>query len=438
MHTACAFLNSDGGWLVFGITPTSLNIIGQQVTDATQREIANALSGIEPAIDVKIEYIDVPDRPGNKVIAIWFDGWIRGQQPYTYHGCPYFKTESITRQMPRDMFEDRLKEAKPNVFGWENQVADEYEISDLNDRQIINAVRMGVRGGRMPETALSLSPAEILQRFALLKDGKPRQAAVALFCETMHYTPQLKLRMARFKGNGKNEFIDNICAEGSFFDLLDAGMAFFHKHLNLHGKVVGLNRIEDLDIPVVALREALINALCHRSYNSISGSVSLAIYDDRIEIENPGRLPLGVTPETIKDFHDSKPYNPLIASVLYRTTWLESWGSGINRMVEACKSKGLPEPYYVKRPGGVAIVFQFGKADCESGCESGCEIILTDRQKVILSLLASDGTRIASRIASQLGISLRSVQMDLSYLRNNGFIDKQSRSTRSPWVVLKK
>lgn len=147
---------------------------------------------------------------------------------------------------------------------------------------------MGVRGGRMPESALSLSTEDILKRLSLLKDGKPIHAAVALFCDKLHYTPQLKLRMARFKGINKNEFVDSQNASGCFFDLLDAGMSFCFKHLNLHGKVIGLNRVEDLDIPVEALREALINALCHRSYESISGSVSLAIYDDRVEIENPG------------------------------------------------------------------------------------------------------------------------------------------------------
>lgn len=75
MHTACAFLNTEGGWLFFGIAPTSLKILGQQVTDSTQREIAQALSYMEPQVDVRVEYIDVPDRPDNKVIAMHFEGW---------------------------------------------------------------------------------------------------------------------------------------------------------------------------------------------------------------------------------------------------------------------------------------------------------------------------------------------------------------------------
>lgn len=71
MHSACAFLNTDGGWLIFGITQKSLKIVGQQVTDDTKREISQALAGIEP----EPTYVDVPEHPGNKVIAFHFDCW---------------------------------------------------------------------------------------------------------------------------------------------------------------------------------------------------------------------------------------------------------------------------------------------------------------------------------------------------------------------------
>lgn len=80
MHTACAFLNTDGGWLIFGVAPSSLKIIGQQVTDNTRREIAQALSGLEPAINVDVEYIDVPNANGNQVICMHFDGYTFGNR----------------------------------------------------------------------------------------------------------------------------------------------------------------------------------------------------------------------------------------------------------------------------------------------------------------------------------------------------------------------
>lgn len=452
MHSACAMLNTEGGWLLFGIAPASLKILGQEVTDTTQREIAQALSHLEPQLDIHVDYVDVPGREGQQVIAMHFDGWVWGRTPYTYHGCPYYKVESTTKEMPREMFEERLKAAKPHIFAWENQIADDFGIEDLNEDLIMNAVRMGVRGGRMLPSALALSAEDILSRFSLLKNGKPLQAAVALFTKTPKFYSQLKLRMARFRGKDKLVFIDNKQVEGNFFELLDAGVAFCFKHLNLHGEVIGLQREEHLDIPYEALREALINALCHRSYDSISTSVSLAIYDDRIEIGNPGRFPVGITPENIKQMHASKPFNPLIASVLYKTTWLESWGSGIQRMIDACKAQNVPEPYYkLLVDGTIVMVFpmptilssvgesngESGESNGESNGESDCGIQLTKRQKIILSMISTNGFETARHIAGVIGVGQRTVDRDISFLRKNGYIEKSTKDTRSPWVVLK-
>ena len=72
MRSACAFLNTAGGWLFFGIAPTTLKILGQEVTDNTRKEIAREVAKLEPLIDLPVEYIDVPNRLGCQVIAILF------------------------------------------------------------------------------------------------------------------------------------------------------------------------------------------------------------------------------------------------------------------------------------------------------------------------------------------------------------------------------
>lgn len=95
--------------------------------------------------------------------------------------------------------------------------------------------------------------------------------------------------MAWFKGKDKTIFLDNRMVEGNIIQLQSEAMAFCFKHLNLLGVVRGLYREEELEVPADALREAIINALAHRLYTS-SGSVSLAIYEDRVEISNPGNF----------------------------------------------------------------------------------------------------------------------------------------------------
>ena len=198
----------------------------------------------------------------------------------------------------------------------------------------------------------------LVGKLKLTTDGGLKNAAAALFLRDTSQFPQFLLRMARFRGNDKTEFIDNQRAYGNFFTLLDAGMAFFFKHLSLSGKIVGFTREEKLEIPAEALREALTNALCHRQFHNTSSSVGIAIYDDRVEIENTGHLPDELTVETIKQSHHSFPQNPTIADVLFKTTFLENWGSGVGRMVDACREANLPEPEFNQNAAFVWVTFK--------------------------------------------------------------------------------
>ena len=366
MHTACAFLNGEGGWLVFGITPTTFKILGQVVSDNTKREVAQAISCLEPVVEVQVHYIDVPDRQGCQVIAIYFDAFVWGHLPYTYDGRPYYKVESTTRVMPREMFEERLRASKPRFYAWERQLAEGITIEDLNEGLIRGALRIGFEKGRIHATALTEPLEKVLEKFELLTNGKLNNAAVVLFSNKITGYPQLRLRMARFRGTDKNEFIDNQRVSGNFFELLDAGSAFFLKHLNMSGKVVGFRREESLEIPSEALREALTNALCHCQFEKDNLTPSIAIYDDRIEIENPGMLPPQITTETIKLPHNSYPYNPVMAEVLYRTTFLENWGTGAGRILDACKAYNVPEPIWSVDGGYVCVTFKRPSTDTDN------------------------------------------------------------------------
>ena len=347
MHSACAMLNSDGGHLIFGITPRSLKLVGQQVTDNTRQEIANALGHFEPAIDIIPEYIDIPNSTENKLIILSFNSWKWGKEPYVYKGCPYYKPESTTKIMPKEMYEERLKASNPQKFQWDIKPAYETNISDLDQERIKGVIQLGIRGNRLPASAESDNIEKILNKLHLLtKDGKPTHAAAMLFAKsTIHY-PQFLLRMCRFQGITKNVFIDPKEVYGNFFEILDAAIDYCFKHLLLKGEIKGLRREETLEIPIEALREALINALCHRDYEQIYASTSLAIYNDRIEIANPGNFPVELTPTTILLPHSSYPHNPLIAHVLYQTTYLDKWGTGVERIVQLCNNANIPTPFY--------------------------------------------------------------------------------------------
>ena len=355
METLCAFLNGDGGIVLYGVKDNG-NVVGQEVSDSTKRAIAEAINRIEPFVSLEINYVRIPN--SDKFVIIVNAEKQRFMRPFAYKGRAYLRIESTTTVMPQEQYNHLLMQ-RGGKYGWEAMVNPDLKISDLDENAILGAVREGIRNGRLPEVTIREEIPTILRKFGLLRDGNLNNAAAVLFGVDFYDYPQCLLRMARFKGTTKEEFIDNQRAEGNIYTLLDAAMAFFFKHLSLSGKINGLYREEELSIPYKALRECCINSLCHRSYHHPGSSVSIAIYDDRVEITNTGTFPADLPVERLMQEHDSKPQNPIIANVLYKSKILESWGRGIGTMVDECKRVGLPAPEFKTDGNFVTVVFRY-------------------------------------------------------------------------------
>lgn len=251
--------------------------------------------------------------------------------------------------------------------------------------------------------------------------------------------------MARFRGTDKSEFIDNQRVEGNIFVLLNEAMNFFRKHLNMRGRIVGFVRDEYLEVPAEALREAILNALCHRQYERYNLTIGIAIYDDRIEIENPGVLPPQITPENIKKPHGSYPYNPLIANVLYSTDYIENWGSGVKRIMEVCQKRGVTAPVWTVNGGFVVVTFvrdmeiQDVTKDVTQNCMKDCIKELSERQRLILEIIQEDGTitaqKIAQKIAQKKPASQRTIMYDLADLQKRGILHREGGRKDGYWHI---
>ena len=355
METVCAFLNGEGGTVLFGVTDKG-KIIGQDVSDRTRRDIAEAVNRLEPVADVHISYVPLPDCE-KKIIAFHVEDTTHAR-PFCYKGRAYMRLESVTTTMPQSRYNELLIQREEIRHGWETYQNTHLKLTDLDEEEIRKTVRLGIECGRLPETTGN-DLSSILEKLDILEDGVLKNAAAILFAKRKlaHY-PQNLLRLARFKGTDKTVFMDNLRVHGNLFQQLDAAMAFIFKHLSLSGTTETLEREEHLEIPYKALREAVVNSLCHRSYRDTGGSVAIAIYDDRVEIENPGSFPSGWDMKRIRSEHGSKPRNPLIADTLYVRKVLESWGRGINLMIEECRKAGLPDPEFQILSDEVKLTFR--------------------------------------------------------------------------------
>lgn len=360
MHTVCAFLNTSGGQLLFGIAPSSLQVIGQQVTDNTRREIARELTKIEPAVSLDVDYIELDGRSDFYVIVIDVPTESNRNRPYVYDGRPYYRIESTTSVMPQSMYQELLLQRDVRKMKWEEEIDLKASVDCLDEESVRRLVSSGIQAGRIPESMRIKSIPEILDKMKLSENGHIKNAAVALFTKEDYAPIQLHIRLARFKGTNKREFIDNRRSIGNIFHLYDEGMAFLFKHLNISGTFVDgqPERVESLTIPYKALRECLLSALAHRLYDSPSGFVSIAVYDDRVEIENLGTLPVGFTLDDMMKPHISHAQNPLIAQIMYYGKYLETWGRGIELMNDECVLAGVPKPEFDVSGGCFKATFQ--------------------------------------------------------------------------------
>ncbi|MCB1118911.1 MAG: BlaI/MecI/CopY family transcriptional regulator [Chlamydiia bacterium] len=325
--------------------------IGQHVTDQTRQEIANLLYQFEPSAQINIDYFPLPDTDKNLILLHALH--TNAIAPYTYRGRPFERVDATTTIMSQGKYQQLLLERVQKNHSWEKMPAVGVDLSQLDQEQIEYLIRSGVEKQRIPSSARKLDVKGALVHLGLqTPDGVLSNAAVVLFGkEFLPNYPQCLLRMARFKGIDKSEFIDSRQVHGNAFNLLDEALAFQAKHLPVSSRILPdkAERLDEPLFPLEAIREALVNAICHRDYTGPGGAIYLAIYDDRMEITSHGKLPSGIEIPQLKLEHSSHPRNPLIANAFYLSGYIEQWGRGTLKMIELCTEKGHLEPQLIEQ-----------------------------------------------------------------------------------------
>ena len=202
-------------------------------------------------------------------------------------------------------------------------------------------------------------------------------------------------------------------------------------------------RIDTLTVPFLAIRETVLNMLAHRSWWDESESLSVAIFDDRIEFTNPGHFPIGTSVEDFIETPRSKPQNPDIANVLFRSGWMESWGRGIANIMDACEQAGLPKPKIVETAANVTVVLYNGKTvqdgsqTTESTTQTSTKTTLTTTQK-ILALMEDNPNITIDEIATSIGITRDGVNYQIRKLKDLKKIERVGGDFGGHWEVVKK
>ena len=410
-----AFANSSGGRLLIGIEDDG-KVQGIAITNELKARIQSMARDCDPPINVEMEIFDnilvvhVPEGT-NKPYRCTNGFYIRNGA-----SCAKLSTQEIIEFMKSEgklRFEEILtpSAAYPAVLD-ESAVARYFRLAGISgvlgtEELLINLGVLGKNG-----SGLALNNAGVL---FFAKDPA-------------RILPHCVVTCLLFKGNSKVHILDRKSFEFDLLRNIDEAVLFIERHLNLAYEIKELRRKEILEIPEFVIREAIVNAVAHRDYFERGANVQVDIFDDRIEISNPGGLPKGLKPENFGKYSVAR--NSLVAALLHRCNYIEKAGTGIQRMRDGMKEAGLLEPGF-EFSGFFAIILRRHKI-VEKKVKERLQVSADRMQRmlIIAQYLRDSGNLDIGPLSERLSASGRTIRRDLEILEQYGWV-KSTGATRN-------
>jgi ATP-dependent DNA helicase RecG len=258
--------------------------------------------------------------------------------------------------------------------------------------------------------------------------------------------PNAMIKCAVFEGLDKTgRILDHVEIKENVFASIDRAEQFILRNLR---KSAWINpktgrRDEQYEIPYLAIREAVANAVAHRDYK-ISATVDVAIFDDRVEVWSPGELPLGVT---LENFRSKKKFsvlrNPVVSEALFLAGYIEKWGTGISKMNTLMEERGLPIPEYEEIESAFIVTFRkshMGKTTqkIEKSNEKSNEKGKEKSKEKILKVISKNSAITAKELAESIGLSVAGVEKNIRLLKKEGKLVRKGPDKGGHWEIKKR
>lgn len=425
-RNVCAFLNTDGGIVIAGVDDD-----GRPNGTATPDQADRLSRFLRETITPRVLYdVSLDQPPGGPVVTVSVPAG--PDRPYVFKGAVYVRVGASTRPATASVLRSLVEESGPSPARWERRPSIGFEIEDV-DRVLLEETmrRAQDRRGFRFDNPRDL-PATLMQ-LSLLQSGQLSNAADVLFGKSVaRRHPQTRLRAVRFATDRAHDFLDEQLYEGPAFHLLENAMGFLKRHTPIAAAFPAgqLARETRPMYPFSALREGLVNALVHRDYAAFSGSVSVSIYPDRIEIWNTGRLPRGISPrDLLLASHPSILVNPDISHVFYLHELMERVGRGAYLIAQECRNLGMRVPEWKNVGAGVRLTLYAARGGQPARPD------LNDRQRELVAALgAGEQIRVPDYVERfGRGITTRQARRDLSDLEGYGFLVRHGAGPRTAY-----
>ncbi len=415
LRTLVAFANTAGGVLLIGVEDKSRNVLGVPNPLDLEERLASLISdNISPRLVPELE------------ILPWRQTHLLGVQIYPSPNRPHFLEKDGLEAGTYVRVGSTNRRADQELIGGMRRFAqgesyDEQAMPELNSEEVDFRAASELFA---PVRTLKRSDLETLRLITTHQGRKvPTVGGLLLFGKNReHYFPDAWVQAGRFRGTDKAHIDDHVEIRLHLPQAVEAAVDFINKH-TLHGVEIGsLRRTERWSLPPAAVREAIINALTHADYTQRGAPIRISIFDDRLEVENPGLLPFGLTVDDLRR-GISKLRNRVIGRVFHELGLVEQWGSGIQRIVATCREAGLGDPEFEELGTRFRVTLHTSKRSSPTADP-------TDRN--ILEMLDRDEGLSTQEIASAIGLTPRATRTRLAKLVDRGLVREIGTSPQDP------
>ena len=447
VKTVIAFSNTSGGEIIIGVDDETREIIGVNEKEVFQiiDKIANAVSDhCEPQIipDISFQSID------HKCIII-IKIYPGSSRPYYFKNVgkekgTYVRIAGTSR--PADEVKIKELELEGSNLSWDELACIDYSVTETAvDKLCDDIKRYMIRSATTAEDKKNV-PDILVEHLLNWRILRPREnkiiATNAFVALTSNYFRFSRIQCALFKGIDRDVFIDKKDCTGPLYEQIEEAYHFVLRNIRLSSEIEELVREDKYELPTAAIREMIINAVIHRNFMD-SSCVQVAIYDDRVEVTSPGMLYGGLSIEEAKSGR-SKIRNKAIAEIFRRMEIVESWGTGIRRIIARAKEYGLPDPEFIEI--GDTFRVNLFKATPKMSpkmspknraklTEISEKFNLSKPQIEVLELVCANPQITRQEIAQTTGKSIVTVKRHIATLNAVGILEYVGSSKKGQWVV---
>ena len=453
MKSVVAFANGTGGRIVFGVADKTREVtgIGKEDVFKTMDSIANAVSdSCEPAVipDITLQTID-----GKTVIVMEVP---QGRQrPYFIRSLGresgvYVRVTGTTRLADEYMVRELMFEGSNRCF--DQSLCTGCDITDADIYALCNAMKeQALKNARSQEQKDAVRDVGLQQLCSngilIERNGKyyPSNAyAILTGCGALHVVTQCGV----FKGTTKETFVDRREYTGPVWEQIDQAYQFVLRNIHMGAAFEGIYRQDIYEIPPDAIRELIINAAVHRSYLD-HGNTQIAVYDNRLEITSPGKIPMGQTLERMKEGY-SQIRNEALAYAFSYMNLIEHWGSGIPRIIARVKAAGLLEPEFIGGEVDLRINIYRGQIgvnnpkndpdDLDSSFKDEFDDLNCDSKNDLefrlIEVIRRNPEMTQKDLGEKLSVSASTIKRILMKMKQEGKVIREGSNRKGKWILL--